>query len=43
VFEEGYLLRIIADEQGVFVTTDSMFRDRFEDVARSVKPILRAE
>jgi hypothetical protein len=43
VFEEGYLLRIIADEQGVFVTTDSMFRDRFEDVARSVKPILRVE
>lgn len=43
VFEEGYLLRIIADEQGLFVTTDTMFRDRFEDVATSVGPILRSE
>ena len=42
VFEEGYLLRVITDEHGVFVTTDAMFRDRFEDVAASVTPILRS-
>ena len=42
VFEEGYLLRVITDEQGVFVTTDTMFRERFEDVATSVGPILRS-
>jgi hypothetical protein len=36
------LLRIITGEQAVFVTTDTMFRDRFEDVATSVQSILRA-
>ena len=40
VFDEGYLLRIIADGCGVFVTTDTMSRDRFEDVAGSIESIL---
>ena len=40
VFEAGYLLRIIADNEGVFVTTDTMSRDRFEEVATSVRSIL---
>jgi len=40
VFEDGYLLRIIADDRGVFVTTDTMSRDRFEDVAGSLEAIL---
>lgn len=43
VFEEGYLLRVIEGDQGVFVTTDTMFRDRFEDVATSVQSILQSE
>jgi hypothetical protein len=42
VFEEGYLLRIITDEQGVFVTTDTMSRNRFEEVATSVQSILQS-
>lgn len=41
VFEEGYLLRVIEGDQGVFVTTDTMSRDRFEEVAGSVRSILR--
>jgi hypothetical protein len=40
VFEEGYLLRVIAGDQGVFVTTDTMSRNRFEEVATSVRSIL---
>lgn len=42
VFEEGYLLRVIEGDEGVFITTDTMSRDRFEDVAASVRPILRS-
>jgi hypothetical protein len=42
VFEEGYLLRVIEGDRGVFVTTDTMFRERFEDVATSVGSILRS-
>ena len=40
-FDEGYLMRVIAGDQGVFVTTDTMSRDRFEEVAASVRSILR--
>jgi hypothetical protein len=40
VFDGGYLLRVIAGDQGVFVTTDTMSRDRFEEVAASVRSIL---
>jgi predicted Zn-dependent protease len=40
VFDEGYLLRVIAGDQGVFVTTDTMSRNRFEEVATSVRSVL---
>jgi hypothetical protein len=40
MFEHGYLTRVIEDQYGVWVTTDSMSMERFEDLASSVKPIL---
>jgi hypothetical protein len=41
VFEHGYLTRIIAGDHGVFVTTDAMTRDRFEELAAAVGAVLR--
>ncbi len=41
VFDEGYVMRVIANDRGVFVTTDSMVRDRFDDLVAGVKSILR--
>ncbi|WP_255150901.1 DUF7522 family protein [Halorarius halobius] len=40
VFENGYLVRVIAGDSGVFATTDTMARDRFEDVAGALEAIL---
>lgn len=40
-FEEGYLTRVTVDDAGVFVTTDPMARDRFEELASAVRRILR--
>ena len=42
MFEHGYLTRVIEGQYGVWVTTDSMSMERFEDLASSVKPILAA-
>jgi hypothetical protein len=42
MFEHGYLTRVIEDRYGVWVTTDSMSMERFEDLASSVKPVLAA-
>lgn len=40
VFERGYLTRVIADGHGVFVTTDEMGRNRFEELASAVRGVL---
>jgi len=37
VFEHGYLTRVIVGDRGVFVTTDPMARDRFEELAAAMK------
>ena len=42
VFENGYLTRVIAGEHGVWVTTDSMEMDRFEELASALSSILRS-
>lgn len=42
MFEHGYLTRIIHDWCGVWITTDSMSMDRFEELASSVNPVLAA-
>ncbi len=45
MFDHGYLTRVIEGRCGVWITTDSMSIDRFEDLTSSIKPILttRAE
>lgn len=40
MFEHGYLTRVIEGGHGVWITTDSMSMDRFEELASAVKPIL---
>ncbi len=40
-FERGYLTRIIADGHGVFVTTDELARDRFEELASALRTVLQ--
>ena len=42
VFENGYLTRVIANERGIWVTTDSMEMDRFEELASALASILRS-
>ncbi len=42
VFENGYLTRVIANDHGVWVTTDSMEMDRFEELATALVSILRS-
>ena len=42
VFENGYLTRVIANDHGVWVTTDSMEIDRFEELASALATILRS-
>jgi hypothetical protein len=42
VFENGYLTRVIANGHGVWVTTDSMEIDRFEELASALAAILRS-
>ncbi|MEF8840559.1 MAG: hypothetical protein V5A62_02880 [Haloarculaceae archaeon] len=41
VFDHGYLTRVIAGDHGVFVTTDPMVRDRFEELATALRETLR--
>lgn len=41
VFERGYLTRVIVGDHGVFVTTDEMSLDRFEELAAAMGEILR--
>lgn len=40
VFEQGYLTRVIEGDHGVFVTTDAIARDRFEELAAAVRAVL---
>ncbi|GAB7090824.1 hypothetical protein JCM18237_10950 [Halorubrum luteum] len=42
VFENGYLTRVIANGHGVWVTTDSMEVDRFEELASALASLLRS-
>jgi len=42
VFENGYLTRVIAGEHGLWVTTDSMGMDRFEELASALSSVLRS-
>lgn len=39
-FEFGYLTRVIAGDEGVFVTTDEMAIDRFEETAVALRRVL---
>lgn len=41
MFENGYLTRVVVDNVGVWVTTDSMSMDRFEELATALKSLLR--
>lgn len=40
VFANGYLTRVIANGHGVWVTTDSMEIDRFEELAAALRALL---
>ena len=40
VFERGYLTRTIVGDRGVFVTTDPLHMDEFEEVETSVRTVL---
>ncbi len=40
MFENGYLTRVIGDEVGVWVTTDDMSIDRFEELISALKPVV---
>lgn len=41
VFDQGYLTRVIVGNHGVWVTTDEMVIDRFEELASAVATVLR--
>jgi hypothetical protein len=40
MFEHGYLTRVIVGDAGVWVTTDGMSMDRFEELASAVRAVL---
>lgn len=40
-YEHGYLVRVIEDDYGVFITTDQLVRDRFEELAVALRRSLR--
>lgn len=42
MFERGYLTSVIYDGRGVWVTTDSMSMDRFEELSVALKSVLAA-
>jgi hypothetical protein len=41
MFEHGFLTRVIEGEHGVWVTTDSLSIDRFEELSTALKSVLR--
>lgn len=40
MFEHGFLTRVIENEHGVWVTTDSMDINRFEELSAALKSVL---
>lgn len=40
MFEHGFLTRVIEGEHGVWVTTDSLSIDRFEELSSALKSVL---
>lgn len=40
-FTHGYVTRVILGDRGVFVTTDELSMDRFDEVAAAVRGVLR--
>ncbi len=40
VFERGYLTRVIVNGHGVWITTDAMHIDRFEELANALATVL---
>jgi len=41
VFQHGYLTRVISGDRGVWVTTDGMEIDRFEELGLALDAVLR--
>lgn len=41
MFENGFLTRVIEGDHGVWVTTDDMSIDRFEELVGSIRSVLR--
>lgn len=41
MFENGYLTRVVSSHTGVWVTTDAMSMERFEELSAAVKAVLR--
>jgi len=39
-FEDGYIGRVIVDDQGVYVTADALTVDSFTDAAESIRDLL---
>jgi hypothetical protein len=39
-FERGYLTRVVADDAGVFVTTDELSMERFDELDAAVESVL---
>ncbi len=42
MFEYGYLARVVANSHGVWVTTDSMSMERFEELSTALKRVLES-
>lgn len=42
MFENGYLTRVLGDDVGVWVTTDEMSMERFEELVTALKPTVAA-
>ncbi|GAA0674268.1 hypothetical protein ACFQDG_07610 [Natronoarchaeum mannanilyticum] len=40
-FEYGYVTRVIVGDRGVYVTTDEMHMDEFDELATAVRGVLR--
>lgn len=43
VFDDGYLTRVVDDDRGVWVTTDAMSIDRFEELASALVEVVRGD
>lgn len=41
LFENGYLTRVVFEDMGVWVTTDAMSMDRFEELSTALRALLR--